>query len=381
MLNFKPEQIRSLVRDKLPKGLNLLRTLCAINSFTTNREGVHKVQSILENEFWSLGLKTSRTLSPKRADILVAETNATGSQILLVGHSDTVHLPTSSFQKCKDLENNKITGPGVLDMKGGLVHILIILEILKDLNLLQTIPLKIIVNSAEENSTPTSAILMKDIAKGAKSALVFEIGRKEGGIVTERKGILEFSIISKGKASHSGNAFTEGINAIIPLCEIALELQNLIDIENGVTVNVAQIKGGEHFCVVPEYAALGVEIRTCKESQSQEALCKINELILRYGDKLELLIETETAPLNKVPETDVMFKNFQEIAKDFGFICKELPRVGGLSDANLIGSLGIPTLDALGPYGEGAHTDWEYIEVDSMEPRISAVLGWLLKEI
>ncbi len=381
MPNFKPQDILARVHEKLPKGLDLLKSLVAQNSFTTNREGVHKVQSALESHFWALGLKTSRTPSPKRADILVAETPQAALEppILLVGHSDTVHQPSSNFKVCKQISENKLSGPGVLDMKGGLVHILLALEVLKDLQLLNKIPIKVLVNSAEENSTAASAKLVQQLSAGAKEALVFEIGRKEGGVVTQRKGIVEFTIASKGKAAHSGNSFTEGVNAILPLCSIAVELEKLVNLDQGITVNIAQIKGGEHFCVVPASAALGIEIRTCDITQSENVMSKVQNLVDSYGDRLELLIETSTPPLNKIPQTDIMFEQFKNIASTYGFECKELVRVGGLSDANLIGSLGIPTLDALGPYGEGAHTDWEYIEIDSMAPRIASVIGWLIK--
>lgn len=363
--------------SRLEERLSLLKIIVEQNSFTTNREGVHKVQSLIENQFWALGLYTSRVASPKRADILIAETILNSSNpILLVGHSDTVHPVSSSFKEFQ-IDGNIVKGPGVLDMKGGLIHIFLLLDILKDLDLLTKIPLKIIINSAEENSTPMSAKIMQQISTGAKEALVFEIGRAEGGIVTQRKGIAEGWIHVKGLAAHSGNNFLDGKNAILPLCQLALQCASLTDFDKGVTVNIAQIKGGEHFCVVPAQSSLGFEMRGCSEEDMNYTLDRIKDFVKETPDAT-FNLETFTAPLNKIPETDSLFLDFKSCAEQVGFFVKELPRVGGLSDANLIGSLGIPTLDALGPYGQGAHTDNEYIELSSIKPRVMAVANYIV---
>ena len=172
-----PQLFSTIFDEVFPARFELLKQLVNQNSYTTNREGVHKIQSILEDSFWEMGLRTERISCPKRADILVAKnsfdgkdlTNANREPILLVGHADTVHPPQSRFQNWS-IQGDQMSGPGVLDMKGGLIHIFLVLDILKKLEKLDHLPLKIIVNSCEENSTPTSAKLIQQIAEGAQEA-------------------------------------------------------------------------------------------------------------------------------------------------------------------------------------------------------------------
>jgi glutamate carboxypeptidase len=381
-----PEKLSAIFDDVFPARYELLKLLVNQNSYTTHREGVHKIQSMLEDSFWEIGLKTERVSCPKRADILVARNSfdakhgaACVDPILLVGHADTVHPPQSSFQRWS-INGDEMSGPGVLDMKGGLMHIFLVLDIFKKLGVLDQIPLKILVNSCEENSTPTSAKLVQQIAAGAREALVFEIGRAEGGIVTQRKGILECWVHVAGKAAHSGNSFGEGINAILPLCQIAVHAAALTNLEKDITVNVAQLQGGQQFCIIPEKASLGIEIRAGTLQDMDDTFAQIQSFVAQYPHA-ELVVDTKTAPLNKIKETDELFALFSSCAAAFDFQVKELPRVGGLSDANLIGSLGIPTLDALGPYGTGAHTDLEKIYLSSVKPRVLAVAYYLLKKL
>ena len=374
------DEISTIFDEVFPPRFEFLKTLVNQNSYTMNREGVHKIQSILEDSFWELGLRTERVTCPKRGDILIAKnTNISDGPILLVGHADTVHPLQSQF-KHWTLEGDVMTGPGTLDMKGGITHIFLALDILKKLGRLESLPLKIIINSCEENSTPTSAKLVQQIAAGGSEALVFEIGRADGGIVTERKGILECWIHMKGKASHSGNSFTEGVNALIPLCAIAVEAAKLTNISKDITVNVAQLQGGQQFCIVPEKASLAIEIRAGTLADMDATFAELDKLVKAYPHA-ELVVDTKTGPLNKSAKTDAMFAQFKKAADAVDFQIKELPRVGGLSDANLIGGLGIPTLDALGPYGTGAHTEDEKIFVSSIKPRVLTVVQYLLEKL
>ena len=365
-----------------PARLELLKALVNQNSYTTSRAGVHAVQSRLEDAFWEAGLFTERVSSPKRGDILIAKTVTESKDIapiLLVGHADTVHPVQSPFQFWK-IDGDIMSGPGVLDMKGGIIHIFLVLDILKKIAPQYPIPLKVIINSAEENSTPMSAELIRQAARGASEALVFEIGRADGGIVTERKGITELWVTVKGKAAHSGNSFSDGINALVPLCNLAVESANLTDLKKDITVNVCQMVGGQQFCIVPDKATIGIEVRAGNQKDLEETVAKIREFAAIIPDS-ELIIDTQTLPLNKTEKTNAMFSAFQKAAAEVDFVVKELPRVGGLSDANLIGSIGIPTLDALGPYGTGAHTEQELIYISSMRPRVLAVVNYLLKKI
>ncbi len=357
--------------------LKLLRHLVDQNSFTENIEGVNKLQSRLEDAFWELGLKTERHSIPNRGDILTATSaQASKSPILLVGHVDTVHAPDSSFKTFTE-HGDLLRGPGVFDMKSGLIQIFIALDVLKSFQKLSQLPLKIIINSSEENSTKESVETICELSRGASAALVFELGRDNNGLVVERKGIIELWFNSTGLEAHSGNHFYDGRNAITPLIDIAQAAASLTNEEKDLTVNIARIDGGTQLCVVPGRALLGMEIRGGSVAVLDEALATIERLTKTF-DGVTFKIDTKTAPLNKLPGTEALLNEFIDAGKFVGVEFSALPRVGGISDANHIGNLGIPTIDALGPTGGGAHTKEEFVRVSSIVPRAAATVSFLL---
>lgn len=358
--------------------MKLLKALVEENSYTENIVGVNKVQGLLEDSFWELGLHTEKFNCKSRGDILVAKTSATSDgkkPMMLVGHADTVHAPSPDYKNFSE-KGDILSGPGVFDMKAGLIEMFLVLDALKGLDLLSRIPLRILINSSEENSTPETVEKVALLSEGAAGALVFEIGREQGGIVLERKGIIELWCESKGKESHSGNNFHQGLNAIVPLCHIATEAARLVDDAEQVTVNVAQFSGGSHFCVVPGSAKLAIEVRAGTKEKLEAVLTTLQGFASRY-EHVTVRVDTFTPPLNKTPESVALFESFANAAALVGFPVTALPRVGGLSDANIIGSAGIPTIDALGPTGGNAHTRQEFVNKSSIAPRAAAVAAFL----
>lgn len=376
-LPFSANELDQILKGLFPKRKKLLEVLVNQNSETTNVAGVNKVQGLLEDAFWELGLHTERVRCKDRGDILIAKsTNDPKDPLLLVGHADTVHGQTSGFLTFSD-KGETLHGPGVLDMKAGLIQILLALDVLKNKGLISKRSLRILINSAEENSTQETKDKVIELSRGARAALVCEIGRNGNGLVVSRKGVVEFFVESQGKGSHSGNNFSQGINAILPLMELGARASKLTDVERGITVNVAYVQGGGHLCIVPDKAVIGIEVRAGESSELDRVMGIVSEEI-KQNENLTLRIENRIEPLNCTPASKALFEAYRAAGREVGVDFAELPRVGGLSDANLIGTLGIPVLDALGPVGEGAHTNKEYVVEASIIERAKALAMFLV---
>lgn len=373
-----PQLLLHLAETKLSQSLSLLEQLVNQNSYTHNIEGVNKVQTLLESAFKDLGLITTRYSFNERGDILVAESNPENAEtILLIGHADTVHPPSPNNKKFSQ-DKDSATGDGIFDMKSGVLQILLVLQLLKDSNALSKRNYKVIINSAEEDTIPETCAFIQSVGKNAKTALVFEFGRANNGIVVERKGMIELWISSNGKQSHAGNAFYEGDNAIVTLSSIIPSLTAITDKEKDITLNIGCIEGGNQLGVVPSSARLGLEIRGTIKSHIDDSLKKINAII-QANPKLSLTIISSTPPLNKAPGTQELLNSFILHGNNLGITFTEMPRVGGLSDANHIGESGVPTIDGLGPTGGGAHTCDEFISLSSLSQRAGVIASFLLK--
>jgi len=210
-----------------------------INSYTSNVEGVNRVGALLKDAFALPPL--ALTVIPGGSEFgehLIWRTAAPGAPILLVGHHDTV-FPPGHFEGWRE-EGNRATGPGALDMKGGLAVIRTALAALHDAGLLAKLPVMVVCVSDEEVGSPTSAEHLKSLAAGASCALVFESGRANDMIITRRKGVGAMTVIAHGKAAHAGNNHKDGANAIWALSKFVDAAQSHTNYEKGITVNVGQ---------------------------------------------------------------------------------------------------------------------------------------------
>jgi len=256
------DDAKGWMEARLPSSISYIMKLANINSGTENTEGVDRVQSELADRIASLGLKVEIHPQVNRGSILVARTKASfdiGGDVALIGHADTFFEPQSQFPVA--IDGDFLKGPGVYDMKGGIVSMLDALTVLYEMGLLETLPLRMIINSAEEK--PTFEVLknMQELLKGSELALVFEYGRPNDDIVVERKGIATYLCHVAGKAAHAGNRFFEGANAIVEISRIAQSLYALSDQRREVTCNPGKIWGGQKANGVPDDAHLLFEAR------------------------------------------------------------------------------------------------------------------------
>lgn len=359
--------------------IGLTRSWVEINSYTANIDGVNQVGGLLREAF-SLPSLSSRVIpgGPDFGDHLVWRTSAEGRPIVLVGHHDTV-FPPGHFEGWRE-EGNRAIGPGVLDMKGGLAIIRAVLATLEDIGLLAELPIIVASVADEEVGSPSSAPHLRELAKGAACALVFESGRANDMIITRRKGVGAMTVTAHGKAAHAGNNHKDGANAIWALAKFVDAAQQLTDYVKGVTVNVGQLTGGTSKNTVPERAECKLDLRYQTVADAEALVAALRaaaEAAQIPGVHIEVQGGVNRLPLERTDASAALRDEYAACARAAGLGDGEAPLLGGGSDANTIAPLGVPAIDGLGPRGAGFHTTTEYAELDTFLPKAEALLRFL----
>jgi glutamate carboxypeptidase len=358
-----------------------LQALVEVNSFSKNRAGGNQVGQLLKELFSIQGLSCTQVPSQDFADHLVFQSIGNGQKpVALLGHFDTV-FPPGFFEGYRALGNLR-KGPGVLDMKGGLVVMAWALKSIAATRGLDAIaPLKIVLVSDEEVGSPEGAPLIQREILGCRAALVFESGRANDAIVTSRKGTGQVTARAVGKAAHAGNNYFDGNNAIWALARFVERAQQISDRSQDITVNVGLISGGTSRNTVPAEAVAQLDVRF---PNAKAALYVWDRLELAAldaaldGTTLEIHRAGGREPMERTPGTEALLASYAQCAHRHGLGSSEAPRQGGGSDGNTASAMGIPTIDALGPRGQFFHTPNEYIEMDTVIPRAAALADWLL---
>lgn len=361
--------------EQLPAMEGALAALVDHNSFSGNREGGQRVVRLLEDVFAMPGLEATRIGSERFADHLVfRSTGRPGvAPVALIGHLDTV-FPPGTFEGYR-VDGALRRGPGVLDMKGGLVVIAWALKAIAMTGRLNALPpLTVVIVSDEEVGSPEGAPLIKHEVRGAQAALVFESGRANDAIVTERKGVGNLTAHARGKAAHAGNAYWEGENAIWKLARFVDRVQQLSDKATGVTVNVGLISGGSSKNTVPAEARAELDVRFPTAAAERA----VRSALAAAAEDIRLESGTGRAPMEKQPGVEKLVSGYGACAHAHGLGRDEAPRQGGGSDGNTTSAMGIPTIDALGPRGKGFHTHDEYIEAATLVSRAQALADYLI---
>jgi glutamate carboxypeptidase len=372
------------LRTRAPQMLALTRSWVEINSYTQNIPGVNAVGGRLREAFSLPGLEL--TVIPggeSYGDHLIWRTRQAGpaAPILLVGHHDTV-FPPGHFEGWRE-DGDRATGPGALDMKGGLSIICTALAALDDVGLLAKLPVIVACVSDEEVGSPTSGPHLRRLASGAACALVFESGRANDMIVTRRKGVGAMTVIALGKAAHSGNNHRDGANAIWALAKFIDVAQAMTSYARGVTVNVGQISGGTSKNTVPERAECKVDLRYETVADAEALVSDLRAAASAAsaaveGVNLEIQGGINRLPLERTPASAALRDEYAACARAAGLGDGEAPLLGGGSDANTVAPLGVPAIDGLGPRGSGFHTTTEYVELSSFLPKAEALVRFLV---
>jgi len=357
-----------------------LRELVDINSGLDNPAGRLACVEKLHARYTALGFACERVARPGDMVHLVARRPAApqfadiAPRLLVLGHFDTVFDSTSgflSFQHAGDWSH----GPGVADMKGGLVVAQAALEALAAQGVLDRIDVVAVHNGDEEVQSPTSRDLIEAAARDRTLALDFEMGRKGGGIVRGRAGVGRYFVTVRGKAAHAGTNHGDGASAIVALAKKVLDFEALTDLAAGTTLNVGKISGGAKRNIVPDDARceLDVRVRTTEAGEAIDAA--VRAIVAREdlpGTHAEAMGGIGRPPWVESAGTSALVRHFQTVARSFD-LTLAAETTGGGSDANFTASLGIPSIDGLGPVGEKAHTHEERILTHTLVERAKLV--------
>jgi glutamate carboxypeptidase len=294
---------------------------------------------------------------------------------------DTVFDPGTAAERPFRIEDGVAYGPGVTDMKSGLLAGLYALKaIVAERGGLPFERLVFIANPDEEIGSPTSSLHIAAIAADSDVALVLECARANGDIVSARKGILDLRIVVHGRAAHAGVEPEKGRSAILEAARIVRELHDLNGRWPGVTVNVGRMLGGSRPNVVAETCTLEVDVR----ATAREALETAEATIREIAEAIEIpdvTVDFEPMarwwPMEKLERSGRLVEHAQGVARSLGFEVADAS-TGGASDANTTAGLGVASLDGLGPIGGNDHAPAEYLDVESIVPRTTMLAGLLL---
>ena len=345
-----------------------LESIVNINSYTKNKTGVDLVGQKMAS--W-LKLLKFEVFTYKREDIgnhlLFSSKKKSGKKILLLGHNDTV-FPPNSFEGFSE-DETWVYGPGVCDMKGGNI---VALQALRNIYKIddEIYNIDFLLVSDEETGSDDSKELTSSIARNYDYCFVFEAAGQNMEVVTQRKGVGTFTITIEGLASHAGNHYDKGIDANLEASYKLQELVKLTNLELQTTVNVGKINGGIGANTISPKCELLLEIRYTTNDEKIRVLNSLNKITNTS------YVHGTISTLNGSIQRDVMMENPKQLE-----LIEELETItncviltekrGGVSDANIVASCGVTTLDGFGPFGDGDHTIKERALKSSFESRIN----------
>ncbi len=360
--------------------VTLTQRLVEIESPSTDKAAVDRLGAVVADELGRLGAVVTIDKQTTAGNHIIGQWGLGKEGILILCHIDTVHDIGGLARNPIRVAEGKLYGPGTQDMKASIAMALTALAALREQRQWPPRPITALFTSDEEIGSDTSRALIERLAtSGAALVLCLEPCLSDGALKTWRKGVGDFEIIARGKATHAGADHENGRNAIEELAHHILAIQRLTDYKKGTTLNVGVIHGGTRSNVVPDEARLHVDMRAKTPAEAERVTHWMQSLKpVLNGVTLEV-----TGGLNRppMPHNDTMkatFARAQQIAANLGLKIGE-GGTGGGSDANFVAPLGVPLLDGLGPLGNGAHSEREHVVIASL-PERTALLAGIISE-
>ncbi|MHB8095339.1 MAG: M20 family metallopeptidase [Candidatus Aminicenantales bacterium] len=373
---------RRYFRSRQGEMVNMLKKAVALESPTADKKAVDACSAFWLQEFKKTGAALTRYAQKDIGDLHLVEYAPGGlkkepERILILTHVDTVWPVGTSRKMPFYVSEEKIYGPGALDMKAGLVMAVFALCTLRELNITPSKRIAVLLNSAEETGHEAGRKAVQEASRKSSLVLCLEPALPGGALKMERKGRLVIRLDASGKAAHAGTP-EKGVSAVE---ELIGQLGRLKKLRSGeTTVNIGRVRGGEKINVVPEAAEAVLDIRFWKNSDKEKIRAYFKDLEPSLqGAKIKAVIESVSPPMEWTRASAGLFAQAREIAAGMGL---ELAsgRTGGGSDASIASSLGLPTLDGLGPDGDGIHAEREHVLLSSLADR-TALLTELLARL
>lgn len=379
--------------------LGEIQQLVELESPSTDKPAVDHVAAVLRQKLAALGCGVEVISNASYGDAVVGrweprtergaeDTTRLRSPIegdrrpvLLLSHMDTVWPVGTLKERPYRVEAGKAFGPGIFDMKSGMVFSMFALRLLQQFGRAPRRPLVYLFTGDEEIGSPSSRRMIEQFARASAATLCFEPSTAPAGAVkTERSGWGRFDMRIMGRAAHAGGAHQRGINALEELAHQILELHAMTDYGTGVTVTVCMAQGGTRPNVIPDEAMATIDLRARSPEALEELARRISERAPRIsGTAVEVSGGVNRPPFVRTAKVVALFKHAQLLAEELGFAVGE-GRTGGVSDGNFTAAAGCPTLDGIGGFGDGAHALDEHVVVDEL-PRRCALVARLLETL
>lgn len=376
------QKILEFLKENLPNMVNDLKNLVELESPSTDKQLLDRTLEHIESYMReNLNGRIEIIKNTEAGNHLIAKFGPDDDEtkpILILSHYDTV-WPEGTLQEMPfKKEDGIIKGPGVFDMKGGLIQALWALRAIeKHVGIKRQVVL--LCTSDEELGSQSSQKLLEDYAKKSECVLVPEASEK-GALKTARKGVGDINISVTGKAAHSGLNPEDGISAIEELSRIVLELHGMSDPAGGTTVNIGTISGGTRRNVVAAHAEAVVDLRVSNQEAAKNVLERIHAIKPHNkGAEIRITGGLNRPPMERTEATAKLFYKAKRIGEKIGLDLDECS-VGGASDGNFCAALGVPVLDGLGTVGGGAHAPGEHLIEETM-PQRAALLALLIMEL
>ena len=379
------DALHAAVEADLPAYLRDLERLVNTDCGSYTPEGVNEVGRWTGGFLEGLGARVEYVPDPagRLGDTVIAtfQGRAGAPRVLAVGHLDTVFDPGTAAARPFAIADGIARGPGVTDMKSGLLAGLYgIKALLGELGGVPFERLTFIANPDEEIGSVTSTPHIRTAAADADACFVLECARANGDIVSSRKGIVDIRLTVHGRAAHSGVEPEKGRSAILEAARIVEDLHELNGRWPGVTVNVGVISGGTRPNVVAERCSLEVDVRGVTRAELEAAEAEVRRIAAATVVPDTTVEFDEMArwwPMEKLERSARLVEHATSVADALGFRLADAA-TGGASDANTTSGMGVPSLDGLGPIGGSDHSPAEYLEVESIVPRTALFAGLLL---
>ena len=371
--------LRDFCRDERPWLLETIEALVSLESPTTDKAAVDRCGRALAARLEAIGGRVSRLPRVDRGDHLLAEFGCGASQILLLGHFDTV-WPVGQLERMPLVRSNgRLHGPGVFDMKAGIAIGMLATRALLETGVSLSRRIVMLWTTDEEVGSESSRAAIEDEARRSRAVLVLEPSLPGGAVKTSRKGCGSYQLTVRGLAAHAGIEPQKGASAVQELAHQILRVKKLQDLDRGISVNVGTISGGTRTNVVAEEARAVIDVRA--PTQADAARVDAAFRALKAVDDRTAVSVTgglDRPPLERTAQVARLYEQAFEVARELGQALGE-GSTGGGSDGNFTAALGVATLDGLGAVGDGAHALHEHVDIESLPDRAALVAGLIAR--
>ena len=389
-MNHSTNEVISAAKEKselyAPRQLDILKQLSAIDCGSGDLEGNAAVVKILDKILSEIpGIQIQHKKTGKFGETIIAKLNAESpnGKIIINAHTDTVYRIGDAAAHPFRTERDKAYGLGCADCKGGVIVSIFAVKAMQEADMLPDKEIVMIYGCDEEAGSPASTAIYKEEAAGAEKTFVFEPSRTENGILTSRKGVLDFKIEISGKKAHSGTSYLDGRSAVIELAQKIVYLYEHNDNTRKIQFNVVAPKdGGDASNIVPSYAEATVSVRIRNQEDDiyvKKVCAELEKHAYIDGCITKVTLLRKSLPMERTEKNIRLYQLIADVGKKLGM---ELPEQssGGSGDAATFTQMGIPTVDGLGPYMYCIHSFEESFRISSIAEKtklFSAILGFL----